>query len=108
MAQLIGIQGIAWLARKEPRLYEFLRQLVDKLNSLLRPLPRGTATLVAGTVTIQEPSVTRATRIMLSVQTLGGTPGYLFAPLASVVERKSFVILSSSATDTSTVVWEVI
>ena len=68
----------------------------------------GTATLVAGTVTVST-TLTAASKILLSRNTEAGTPGYLEAPAASRnAVLGSFVINSSSATDTSTVDWVVV
>jgi hypothetical protein len=68
----------------------------------------GTATLVAGTVTVSTTAAKTGSRIFISRNTPGGTPGHLSAPVASIVNGTSFVINSSSATDTSTVNWWVI
>jgi hypothetical protein len=66
----------------------------------------GVATLAAGTVTVPNTSVTVNTRIFLTGQDNGasGTPG---TPRVSArVAGTGFTISSSSATDTSTVAWE--
>lgn len=62
----------------------------------------GTATLVGGTVTVSNTSVTANTRILLSRSTTGGTTGDLSYTVSAAT---SFTINSSSGTDTSTVVW---
>lgn len=62
----------------------------------------GTATLVAGTVTVNNTSITANTLIFLSRTTTGGTVGHLSTTL---VASTSFTINSSSATDTSVVAW---
>lgn len=64
---------------------------------------RGTATLVAGTVTVNTYEVATGALIYVSVNTPGGTQGFLSAPVASVVNKTSFVINSTSASETSTV-----
>lgn len=61
------------------------------------------APMVAGTVTVNTTAVSASSLIFLSVNTPGGTQGILSAPSASIVAGTSFVINSSSATDTSTV-----
>jgi len=66
----------------------------------------GVATLVAGTVTVPNTSVTASSRAFLSVQTAGGTVGAI--ALANVVAGTSFDIVSTSALDTSTVAWVLI
>ncbi|ALO79386.1 hypothetical protein [Streptomyces phage phiSAJS1] len=66
----------------------------------------GVATLAAGTVTVANTSVTAKTRIFLTGQNNGasGTPG---VPRVSArVAGTSFTITSSSASDTSTVAYE--
>ena len=74
-----------------------LRYLMDKVGNT------GTATLVAGTVTVADARVKTGAKIIVSVNTPGGTQGFLSAPAASIVDETSFVINSSSATETSTV-----
>jgi len=68
----------------------------------------GTATLVGGTVTVNTTAVTASSKIFLSCNTPGGTQGFLSAADANVVAGTSFVINSSSATDTSTVNWWIV
>lgn len=63
----------------------------------------GTATLVAGTVTVNTNKVTAASRIFLTNQSLGGTAGFLRVSARTV--GTSFTITSSSGTDTSVVAW---
>lgn len=65
----------------------------------------GTATLVGGTVTVSTTAVSASSIIMTSRQTTGGTIGHLSTPTASITAGTSFVINSSSGTDTSTVGW---
>jgi hypothetical protein len=63
----------------------------------------GTATLAAGTATVANTSITANTRILLTSNTDGGTPGWL--RVSAKTNGTSFVITSSSNTDTSTVAW---
>lgn len=63
----------------------------------------GTATLVAGTVTVNTTAVTANSRIFLTSQVDGGTPGFL--RVTARVAGTSFTITSSNAADTSTVAW---
>lgn len=60
----------------------------------------GTATLVAGTVTISNTSVTSTSRIFLTTYNVGGTPGALY--VSGKVAGTSFSVTSTSGTDTST------
>lgn len=68
----------------------------------------GTAGLVAGTATVTTTSAQIGQFILVTRNTPGGTLGELSAPQASVVNGVSFVINSSSNTDTSTVNWWII
>lgn len=65
----------------------------------------GQATLVAGTVTVSNTSITANSRIFLTVSTAGGTQGFL-RTAKSV--NTSFTITSTSATETSVVDWLII
>lgn len=62
----------------------------------------GTATLVGGTITVSNTTVTANTHIHVTRQASGGTLGHLSVSRSAGV---SFTITSSSATDTSTVAW---
>lgn len=64
--------------------------------------------MTAGTVTISTTAVTASSKIFLTANTPGGTQGTLSAPTASIVAGTSFVINSSSNTDTSTVNWWIV
>ncbi len=66
----------------------------------------GTAILAAGTVTVANTTVTANSRIFLTSNTDGGTPGWL--RVSAKVNNTSFTITSSSGTDTSTVAWVII
>ena len=64
---------------------------------------QGTAVLAGGTLVVANTSVTANSRIQLTSQVDGGTPGFL--RVSTRVVGTSFTILSSSATDTSTVAY---
>ena len=66
---------------------------------------QGIATLVAGTVTVANTSVTANSRILLTTQAPGGTAGFLV--VSARVAGTSFTILSSNAADTSVVAYEI-
>lgn len=66
----------------------------------------GTATLVAGTATVSNTSVTANSRIFLTSQADGGMPGAV--RVSSRVAGTSFTITSSSGSDTSTVAWMIV
>lgn len=66
---------------------------------------QGTAVLAAGTVTVTNGSVTANSRIFLTAQNTGGTPGAL--RVSARTAGVNFTITSTSATDTSTVAYEI-
>jgi hypothetical protein len=66
----------------------------------------GTATLVAGTVTVSTTAVTATSRIFLTSQADGGTVG--FQRVSARTAATSFVITSSNAADTSTIAWFIV
>ena len=66
----------------------------------------GSDVLVGGTVTISTTKVTASSRIFLTSQADDGTVGFL--RVSSRTAGTSFVITSSSGTDTSTVAWMII
>jgi len=66
---------------------------------------QGTATLVAGAATVSNTSVTANSRIFLTSQADGGTPGWL--RVSARTASTSFTITSSSGTDTSTVAYQI-
>lgn len=63
----------------------------------------GTATLVAGTATVSTTAVTANSRVFLTAQTSGAAPGAL--RVSTRTAGTSFVITSTSGTDTSVVAW---
>jgi len=65
----------------------------------------GTATLVGGTVTVSTAAVAAGSKILTSRATTGGTAGHL--SIGTITAATSFVINSSSGTDTSTVYWRI-
>jgi hypothetical protein len=65
---------------------------------------QGSATLVAGTVTVSNTSVTASSRIQITRSTAGGTLGHLSYTLSA---GTSFTVTSSSASDTSTFVYTI-
>lgn len=66
----------------------------------------GAATLVAGSATVSTTAVTATSRIFLTSQADGGTPGWL--RVSGRTAATSFTITSSSGTDTSTVAWIIV
>src|SRR5262252_2869282 len=66
---------------------------------------QGTAVLAAGTNTVSNTGITANSRIMLTSQVDGGTPG--FVRVSARVVGTSFTITSSSGTDTSTIGFEI-
>jgi hypothetical protein len=66
---------------------------------------QGTAALTAGSVVVSNTSVTANSRIFLTSNTDGGTPGFL--RVSARTAGTSFTITSSSGTDTSTVAYQI-
>ncbi|MFG3014312.1 hypothetical protein ACGFZB_28615 [Streptomyces cinerochromogenes] len=66
----------------------------------------GVATMSAGQVTVSTTAVTANSRIQLTIQTPGGTVGSVYVNART--PGTSFVIKSTSATDTSTVAWLIV
>lgn len=67
---------------------------------------QGVATLVAGTVTVANTSVTATTRIQLTVQSLGTVTAPKAVAVTARTPGTSFTITSADATDTSVVAWD--
>lgn len=67
----------------------------------------GVVTLVAGTATIANTSVTANSRIKLSIQSLGTVIAPKAIGVSARVAATSFTILSADATDTSVIYWEI-
>lgn len=65
----------------------------------------GVATLVAGTVTVANTSVTATTRIQLTAQSLGTVTAPKALAVTARTAGTSFTITSADATDTSVVAW---
>lgn len=87
-------------------LYRVLLAVRNAINTLLGDLQAGTATLAAGTASVRFGGLTASSKILVSRTTIGGTAGNLYVDPASYdVANRTFVISSSSATDTSGVVW---
>lgn len=76
-----------------------------RVNETAGNSKQGTATLVAGTVTVNNIAVTATSRIFLTSQVDGGTPGFL--RVSSRVAGTSFTVTSSNAADTSTFAYEI-
>jgi hypothetical protein len=66
---------------------------------------QGTAVLAAGSAVVANTSVTASSRILLTSNLDGGTPG--FVRVSARTAGTSFTITSSSGTDTSTIAYEI-
>lgn len=66
----------------------------------------GIATLVAGTVTVSQTNITGNSKIRLEMYSPGGTVGWSY--VSARTAGTSFVITSTSATDTSQIYWELV
>ena len=67
---------------------------------------RGTATLVAGTVTVSSTEIQTGDTVMLTRKAIGGTVGQI--SLGTITNATSFVINSDNAADTSSVFWQIV
>lgn len=63
--------------------------------------------LAGGAVLVLNSRVKATSIIVVSYNTIAGTPGILSVPTAGIVPGVAFTILSSSGTDTSTVNWHI-
>jgi len=79
---------------------------VDSNGIKINRIRHGFAQLAAGTVTVSDGYVYATTRIMLTAQEGGTTPGFL--RVSARVSGTSFTITSSNATDTAKVAWVMI
>lgn len=68
----------------------------------------GTATLITGSTTVSTTAVTANSRIFLTVQQIGTVSQPKAMTIASKTAGTSFQIVSSDATDTSTVAWMIV
>ena len=66
----------------------------------------GVATLVAGTVVVNNTRITANTRIFLTIQSPAGTLGVVY--VSARTAGTSFTITSTSILDTSTVAWMIV
>jgi len=80
--------------------------LQNYLNRQLTGVLYGTATLSGGTVTVSSGEIRSGDRVIITRKTSAGTTGNL--SLGTIVDKTSFVISSTSATDTSVVYWEIV
>jgi hypothetical protein len=82
----------------------------DAGNTFWRPeqgfMASGTATLVAGTVTVANTKITSTSVIRVHTRTPGGTQGAVF--ISALTAGTSFTIKSTSASDTSVIYYEVV
>jgi hypothetical protein len=76
---------------------------VGSVGTSAKFIRHGTAALTAGAVTVNDANITASTRIFLTSNTDGGTPGWVRVSTRSV--GVSFTITSSSGTDTSTIAY---
>ena len=86
---------------------QLMRNFCNSVARWLKQLNAGmgVATLVGGTVTVADTTITATSRIFLTSQTDGGTPGFL--RVSGRTPGASFTITSSSGTDTSTVAYQI-
>lgn len=97
---------------RELQVLDSIFQNLEKLYTLLikvEPenliLDSGTATLTAGTVTVNTPNIKTGYKIYVSYDIINGTPGSIYASSSDIIDETSFIINSTSVTDTSTINW---
>jgi hypothetical protein len=93
-SSLLGV-GVVW----NTDTLHYGNQFTDGMES-------GTCKLSSGTCTISTHEIQSWSMVRLSPQAAGGTPGIV--SLGAVTPNTSFVIKSSSASDASTVFWEIV
>lgn len=102
------VASLGWLS--------WFRAVWQRVNEpwKFHPSYGGVATLVAGTVTIASSVIKAGHRVTFSAQTNTGTPGHLslgtIVPASTsgtTITPGSFIINSTSATDTRTVFWQI-
>lgn len=82
--------------------------VLEKLDNRLTLAGRltGSATLVAGTVTVSQAEIRTGDTVQLTRKSIGGTAGNI--TLGTITNATSFVINSDNAADTSVVFWEIV
>lgn len=85
--------------------YRFFGLLERSKSVAYRPVDSGFAVLVAGAVTVDSTYADSSNGIQLTRNITGGTVGHL--SVGTITDGESFVIDSSSATDTSTIFWTI-
>lgn len=86
--------------------YRYFQRLFASRAGGYRLVDSGLAILVGGTVTVTNRKIQAGDIVHLSRQVTGGTVGHLTK--GTVTAGTSFVINSSSATDTSTIGWSIL
>lgn len=86
--------------------FRFLERVFASRSGGYRLVDSGTAVLVAGTVTVSNRKIRAGDIVHITRQVTGGTVGHL--TLGTVTAATSFVINSSSNTDTSTIGWSIL
>jgi hypothetical protein len=81
------------------------RYKIQKIITTGTAINVGKATLVGGTVTVSTTAALTGSNILVSVSTPGGTQGFLSVP--TITNATSFVITSTSATETSIVTYRI-
>lgn len=81
---------------------------VSGTSATLGTAPDG-ITPVAGSVTVSVPTITANSKILLTHNTLNGTPGVLSVPAVGInTTNNTFTITSNNTLDTSTVNWTIV
>lgn len=111
---VVHLMSVSWdLNRAIADGFDTLAELLEYLNDAVGGgtgtiLASGTATLVGGQAIVETTKVLTDSLIHVSVNTPGGTQGFLSTPEADIVNLTSFVINSTERTDTSTAGYQVV
>lgn len=90
-------------------LFRTVTAILNGINVFIGNVQAGEATLVSGTVKVNFPGLTPASRIIAGYARTSGTPGFLSVdPQLYDLPKRVFTINSSSSADTGLVTWQLL
>lgn len=89
-------------------LFKILTDVATFVALFLNRAAYGRATLVAGVTTITDQRLKATSQVLLSYETISGTPGTLSAPVNSRIPGSINVTSSAGAADNSTIIYQVV
>jgi hypothetical protein len=101
----VTLTGMVDGTAEEVAATDTVNEAIAKLQAQLLPVATGDAVLVGGTKTVSDANITATSKIRLFTKTPGGTVGAPF--ISAKTAGASFIIKSTSATDTSTITYEI-